>query len=108
MKRGEIWTVAAGGLAGKPRPAVIIQDDRFSGTSSLTVCLITSDEAPIEQFRVRLEPTDTNGLKQISRAMADKAMTISRTKFGQFTGRLTASEMVELERKLVVFLGLGA
>jgi mRNA interferase MazF len=28
MRRGEIWTVAGGAAyAGKPRPAVIIQDD---------------------------------------------------------------------------------
>ena len=30
MRRGEIWTVAGGAAyAGKSRPAVIIQDDRF-------------------------------------------------------------------------------
>jgi hypothetical protein len=30
MRRGEIWTVAAGAAyTGKPRPAVIVQDDRF-------------------------------------------------------------------------------
>ena len=32
MKRGEVWTAAAGsGYAGKPRPVVIIQDDPLSG-----------------------------------------------------------------------------
>lgn len=30
MKRGEIWTVAGGkDYGGKPRPVLIIQDDRF-------------------------------------------------------------------------------
>ena len=39
MKRGEIWSVAAGkGYAGKPRPVVILQDDRFDATDSLTIC----------------------------------------------------------------------
>jgi mRNA interferase MazF len=29
MRRGEIWTVAGGGdYTGKPRPALILQDDR--------------------------------------------------------------------------------
>ena len=44
MKRGEIWTAAAGsGYAGKPRPVVIIQDDRFDATDSVTVCAFTTD-----------------------------------------------------------------
>ena len=35
MKRGEVWTVAGGAAyAGKPRPAVIIQDDRFDANDS--------------------------------------------------------------------------
>ena len=106
MKRGEVWTVAGSGLAGKPRPAVVVQDDRFSETSSVTVCLITSDLAETQQFRVHLEPSDANGLKKASRIMADKLMTISRSKFGALLGRLTSGQMAELERKVVVFLGL--
>jgi mRNA interferase MazF len=44
MKRGEIWTVAGGAAyAGKPRPAVIIQDDRFDANDSVIVCPVTSD-----------------------------------------------------------------
>ena len=39
MKRGEIWTVAGGAAyAGKPRPAVIVQDDRFDANDSIVVC----------------------------------------------------------------------
>ncbi|MEJ0048614.1 MAG: type II toxin-antitoxin system PemK/MazF family toxin [Rhodospirillales bacterium] len=42
MKRGEIWTVSgAAGYAGKPRPAVIVQDDHFDATNSVTVCPFT-------------------------------------------------------------------
>ena len=38
MKRGEIWTAAAGsGYVGKPRPVVIVQDDLFDATASVTV-----------------------------------------------------------------------
>ena len=34
MKRGEIWTVSGGSdYAGKPRPAVILQDKRFDATA---------------------------------------------------------------------------
>ena len=36
MRRGEVWTAAGGkDYAGKPRPIVIVQDDRFNATSSV-------------------------------------------------------------------------
>jgi len=44
MRRGEIWTLAGGkDDAGKPRPVVILQDDRFDATDSITVCAFTTD-----------------------------------------------------------------
>jgi mRNA-degrading endonuclease toxin of MazEF toxin-antitoxin module len=50
MKRGDVWT-AAGGRddAGKPSPVVIIEDDRFDATASITICAFNSDatDAPL-------------------------------------------------------------
>jgi mRNA interferase MazF len=44
VRRGDIWTAAAGrGHVGKPRPVVIVQDDRFDATDSVTVCAMTTD-----------------------------------------------------------------
>ena len=41
MKRAEVWTVAGGpDYAGKPRPAVILQDDAFAGTASNTTIAV--------------------------------------------------------------------
>ncbi len=57
MKRGEIWTVAGGkGYAGKPRPVVILQDDRFDKTGSITVCAFTSDPTEAPLFRLPVGP----------------------------------------------------
>jgi len=39
VKRGDVWTVAGGkDHAGKPRPVVIVQDDSFDATDSITIC----------------------------------------------------------------------
>ena len=39
MRRGEVWTVSgARDDAAKPRPAVIVQDDSFDATDSITIC----------------------------------------------------------------------
>lgn len=51
MRRGEVWTVSGAGYAGKPRPAVIVQDDRFDATASVTICAFTTDETDAPLFR---------------------------------------------------------
>jgi mRNA interferase MazF len=51
VKRGEIWTVSGGRTyAGKPRPAVILQDDRFDATDSITLCPFTTGLADARCF----------------------------------------------------------
>ena len=71
MTRGEIWTVSGAGYAGKPRPAIIVQDDRFDGTESVTVCVFTTDETEAPLFRVPIAPSARNGLREASRVMVD-------------------------------------
>ena len=62
MKRGEIWTVAGGGsYTDKPRPAVILQDDDFDATASITVCIFTTDPVEVPLFRIRVEPSKPTG-----------------------------------------------
>lgn len=109
MKRGEIWTVAGGkDYAGKLRPAVIVQDDRFDATASVTVCAFTTDPTDAPLFRLSVEPTEQNGLRAPCRLMVDKITTVPRTKIGSRVGRLDDENVVRLNRALVVFLGLAA
>jgi mRNA interferase MazF len=108
MRRGEIWTVAGGGsYSGKPRPAVVLQDDRFDATASITVCGVTSDDTDLPLFRVRIEPTDGNGLQTVSRIMVDKVTTVPKTSVGQRIGRLADEDVVRLNRAVIVFFGLA-
>ncbi len=108
MKRGEIWTVSAGrGYAGKPRPAVIVQDDRFDATASITICVFTSDETDAPLFRLPVEPDEHNGLEKLSRLMVDKITTVPRDKLGKRIGRLASRDMTRLERAMLVFLGIA-
>lgn len=107
MNRGEIWTVSGGGYAGKPRPAVIIQDDRFDGTASITVCVFTTDETDAPLFRIPIHPSERNGLRGISRLMVDKIISIPKDKLGEQVGTLGDEDMVRLNRAIVIFLGLG-
>ena len=108
MKRGEIWTAAGGSdYTGKPRPVVIVQDDRFDATSSVTVCAFTSDPTDAPLLRLAVEPNERNGLRTASRLMVDKISTIPKARLGIRIGRLGDTDMVRLNRVMIVFLGLA-
>ena len=108
MKRGEVWTVSGGGAyAGKPRLAVIVQEDRFDSTSSITLCVFTTDPTEAPLLRMLIEPTDRNGLSSASRLMVDKVTTVPKARLGKRIGKLNDEDVVRLNRALTVFLGLA-
>jgi len=107
MRRGDLVTVAGGVYAGKPRPALIVQDDRFDGTDSVTVCPLTSNDVNAPLLRVGVQASEENGLDQDCFVMIDKVTTVRRSNVGERIGRLERSTLVEMERRLLVFLGFG-
>src|SRR5436309_9977898 len=108
MKRGDIWTVAGDNdYAGKPRPVVIVQDDSFDATDSITICAFTTDRTEAPLFRLPIEPNDRNGLRTPSRLMVDKITTVAKTNVGIRIGRLDTEDVVRLNRAVLVFLGLA-
>ncbi len=107
MKRGEIWTVSGAGYAGKPRPAVIVQNDQFDTTTSVGICVFTSHETGLPLLRLPVSPSESNGLRSVSRLMVDKITTVNRAKLGKRIGLLEDTEMVRLERAILVFFGLA-
>jgi len=109
MRRGEIWTVSGGkDYAGKPRPVVILQDDSFDATNSVTVCTFTTDPTEAPLFRLAIEPNDRNGLHASCRLMVDKIATVPKSKAGAKIGRLDDEDILRLNRAVVVVLGLAA
>jgi len=108
LKRGEIWTVAGGkDYVGKPRPAVIVQDDRFDATGSITICAITSDKIEAPLFRIVIQPNDQNGLMTISRLMVDKITTVPKSKLGSRIGHLDVADLARVNQAMLIFLGLA-
>jgi mRNA interferase MazF len=108
MRRGEVWTVSgAKDYAGKPRPVVIVQDDAFDATDSITVCSFTTDPTEAPLFRLTVEPNERNGLRSLSRLMVDKITTVPKSKVGERIGRLDDEDVVRLNQAVMVFLGLA-
>ena len=108
MRRGDIHIAAArGAYSGKPRPVVIVQDDRFDATASVTVCPLTTSPAEAPLARIAVEPTAVTGIEQPSQIMVDKIITMPRANVRDHLGRLTDADLIRLDRALLVFLGLA-
>jgi mRNA interferase MazF len=108
MRRGDILTVAGGtDYAGQPRPVVIVQDDSFDATNSITICAFTTDETEAPLFRLLVTPTERNGLRAPCRLMVDKITTVPKSKIGVPIGRLNDEDILRLNQAILVFLGLA-
>jgi mRNA interferase MazF len=108
VRRGELWTAAGGkNYAGKPRPVLIVQDDRFDATDSVTICPVTSDPTAIPLLRIHLDARSSTELTRPSSIMVDKLTTMPRSKLGKHIGQVSDTDLLALSRALVVFLGLA-
>ena len=108
MRRGDICIAAARGIyTGKPRPVVIVQDDRFDATASITVCPLTTNPLDAPLTRIDVEVTAATGIEQPSKIIIDKITTMPRANVRDHLGRLADADLIRLDRALLVFLGLA-
>jgi mRNA interferase MazF len=108
VRRGDICIAAARGIyTGKPRPVVIVQDDRFDATASITVCPLTTNPLDAPLTRIDVEVTAATGIEQPSKIMIDKITTMPRANVHDHLGRLADADLIRLDRALLVFLGLA-
>ncbi|HEY5880698.1 MAG TPA: type II toxin-antitoxin system PemK/MazF family toxin [Nakamurella sp.] len=109
MRRGDLHIAAArGAYTGKPRPVVIVQDDRFDATASVTVCPLTTNPIEAPLTRIAVEPSAATGIEQPSLIMVDKITTMPRANVHDRLGRLADADLIRLDRALLVFLGLAS
>jgi mRNA interferase MazF len=107
MRRGDLVTAALPGDYGKPRPVLIIRDDAFHDLPAVTVLPLTTDLRDFPLFRITVEPSLGNGLRERSQIMADKAVTVSWSRIRQDIGRLESATMGETDIALARFFGLA-
>ena len=107
MRRGDVVLVALQGDYGKPRPAVILQNDLITAeeSDSVIVCPMTSDVSGMREFRVQVEPTPENGLRSRSEVMVEKLAGVPRRRLRDVIGRLDADAMRAVEQASHLVLG---
>jgi len=71
------------------------------------MCPLTTFRVEAPLFRITVEPTEGNGLRQSSQVMVDKITTLRRDRLRSTIGRLDQETMRRVDRALAVFLGLG-
>lgn len=107
MRRGEVWTLRDGGYASKARPVVVVQDESVAEFDSIILCLLTSYDSDGMPTRVKIGPSDDNGLFKTSYVMADKIISVDKALLGERIGVLADEDMELVGRSLAKILGLG-
>lgn len=106
MRRGDLVPVALPGDFGKPRPALVIQADRFGSTGTVIVAVLTGTEVAPTLLRPLIVPTERNGLRKPSYVMIDKLTAVKRNKVGPVFGQADTEAMTTVTRAVAVLLGI--
>jgi mRNA interferase MazF len=110
MQRGDVVIISQKGVyEGKPRPAVIIQNENLlADHPSILVCLLSSagEAASGAFYRIAIEPNSLNGLTKTSIILVDKIAAVRRKNIGQVIGRLDEATLGRLNTALMLFQGL--
>jgi len=107
MKRGNIVAVAIQGDFGKARPALVVQSDLLTEHPSVALLLISSEIVDAPLIRIKVIPSEQNGLRAPSQIAVDKMFTVRREKIGSIIGHLEDEIMVAVNRAMLVCLGLA-
>ena len=110
LRRGDVVLLCgtdAGSAAEPGSHAVVVHDDCFDATATLTVVPLCTFDVDAPMLRLPIPADDSTGLVEAGFAMIDGITTVRRTQVTSRVGRLDTPTMKDLERLLLVFLGLA-
>jgi mRNA interferase MazF len=92
----------------KGRPAVVVRADILAELSYATILPLTTELRPEVDFRITVEPTEQNGLRQTSQIMVDWPQTVRAKTMGAVIGQLDDATMRVATEQLAIVLGIGS
>lgn len=107
MRRGQFVVVATSGDYGKPRPALVVQSDLFAELPSVAICPLTATlRNDADLFRLEVEPSKRNGLREVLQIAIDKITVVPAAKIGGVIGEASDALILRVNRALALFLGI--
>jgi mRNA interferase MazF len=108
VKRGDVVLVVVPSELGRPRPGVIVQADEFSkDLTTVFLCPVSSDVQEKLPLRPIIEAKPSNGLRLRSQIMTDKMIALRQDRVRQTIGHIDSETSEQLDRALLVLLGLA-
>jgi mRNA interferase MazF len=108
IARGDVVLMVVPGDLGRPRPGIVVQADQFSGgLSTVFICPVSSDLQVGLSLRPLIEVAPGNGLRLRSQIMTDKLAALRRDRIRRVIGRIDAETSEQLDRALLLVLGLA-
>ncbi len=106
IRRGAVVLVRL--LDDKSRPAVVVRADILAGLPYATILPLTTELRPEVDFRITVQPTEQNGLREVSQIMVDWPQTVRAKTMGAVIGRLDDFTMRVATEQLAIVLGIGS
>jgi mRNA interferase MazF len=108
ITRGDVVLMVVPSDLGRPRPGVVVQGDNFTtGLSTVFICPVSSDLQDRLPLRPVIEVAPGNGLRLRSQIMTDKLVALRRDRIRRVIGRIDAETSEQLDRALLLVLGLA-
>jgi mRNA interferase MazF len=108
VKRGDVVLVVVPSELGRPRPGVVVQADEFNEElSTIFVCPVSSDLQERLPLRPMIEAGPSNGLRLRSQIMTDKIVALRHDRIRRVIGHIDPETSEQLDRALLVLLGLA-
>ena len=108
IARGDIVLMVVPSDLGRPRPGIVVQADELTaGLSTILVCPVSSDLQAGLSLRPLIEVAPENGLRLRSQIMTDKLVALRRDRVRRIIGRIDAETSEQLDRALLLVLGLA-
>ena len=108
IARGDVVLMVVPSDLGRPRPGVVVQADEFAaGLLTIFICPISSDIQDGLLLRPLIEVAPQNGLRLRSQIMTDKMVALRRDRIRRVIGRIDAETSEQLDRALLLVLGLA-
>ena len=108
IARGDVVLMVVPSDLGRPRPGIVVQGSESTvGLSTIFVCPVSSDLQDRLPLRPTIEAAPENGLRLRSQIMTDKLVALRRDRIRRIIGRIDAETSEQLDRALLVLLGLS-